>query len=398
MRARSRPSGRSAAPTPQPGPIRTALRLLSARTPASPSGTSKGVNMMAVRCVALTGNAARGLATVTRPAPILSAPRAPSRIAPVLSAGPETATTWPRAYLCASGFDVGRTACHSAGALANVRGRTEPSTCSGDTDVSERHLAAKLTARQQEMAGLAAEERHRPRRRDDRTGRRACRAIETARHVDRQHRNARRVDGGNRVGGGASDRSREARAKQPVDDEVAVPDRRCRDRLARAAPARRHRCGIALERTPVTDQCEAHAVALLCQPPSRDEAIAAIVAGAGEDEDACADVDHAAGGVGDRCAGTFHEVKRRHAGRDCETVGFGHLHRRQQFDHSLRSFRARSAGRGSRRSAAARYSRTAIASAAPARRERGRSPKAWPAPAVITQWTSTEPNAKGNGQ
>ena len=72
------------------------------------------------------------------------------------------------------------------------------------------------------------------------------------------------------------------------------------------------RGGIALERTPVADQCEAHAVALLRQPPSRDEAIATIVAGASEDENACADVDHAAGGVGDHCAGALHEVKRRH--------------------------------------------------------------------------------------
>ena len=58
--------------------------------------------MMAVRCVALTAVAAAEPTTVTSPAPMRSAPRAPRRAAPVLSAGPETTTAWPRVYLCPS--------------------------------------------------------------------------------------------------------------------------------------------------------------------------------------------------------------------------------------------------------------------------------------------------------
>ena len=71
-------------PTPMPGPIKTAFLRSSASRLASARASSASRTMMAVSCDAFTASASRGHATVTRPAPTLSAPRAPSLAAPVL--------------------------------------------------------------------------------------------------------------------------------------------------------------------------------------------------------------------------------------------------------------------------------------------------------------------------
>ncbi len=86
-------------PTPQPGPIATALSRLSAKSALKPMAPSNGFTMIAVRWAALTPTASIGLATLTRPAPTRRAPRAPSLAAPVACAGPLTTTACPRAYL-----------------------------------------------------------------------------------------------------------------------------------------------------------------------------------------------------------------------------------------------------------------------------------------------------------
>ena len=66
---------------------------------------------------------------------------------------------------------------------------------------------------------------------------------------------------------------------------------------------------VALERAAITQQRQTHAVALLGEPPCRNETVAAIVAGAGEHQDARADADHAAGRVRDCRAGAFHQIE-----------------------------------------------------------------------------------------
>ena len=120
-----------AAPTPSAGPSNTAFLRLSARMRARSSGPSNGCSMMAVRCAALTATASGGLATVTSPAPTRSAPRAPSRAAPVWASGPETTNAWPRPYLWPSSFGQGNCALHRPGAFAHVLAPMSASTSSG---------------------------------------------------------------------------------------------------------------------------------------------------------------------------------------------------------------------------------------------------------------------------
>ena len=64
---------------------------------------------------AFTASASRGEASVTRPAPVRSEPRAASRAAPVAARPPDTTTTWPRSILCPSIFGTGNVGCHSEG-------------------------------------------------------------------------------------------------------------------------------------------------------------------------------------------------------------------------------------------------------------------------------------------
>ena len=63
----------------------------------------------------------------------------------------------------------------------------------------------------------------------------------------------------------------------------------------------------------------------LCQQPRRDEAVAAIVAGAAQYDDAGAGVNHLGRLLGDRAAGVLHQRQRRHPGRYRKLVGASHL-------------------------------------------------------------------------
>ena len=81
-------------PTPAPGPTTQALTLRPISS-ANSSVVSTGRTITAVSAPALTASASRGDATVTRPAPARSAPRAARRAAPVEAIPPETITAWP---------------------------------------------------------------------------------------------------------------------------------------------------------------------------------------------------------------------------------------------------------------------------------------------------------------
>ena len=117
-------------PTPPPGPSTTTLCRGSDRKAVSSAAPSTGRTMTARLAAALTASAARGEASVARPAPARSAARAASRAAPVDAIPPDTTTAWPRLYLCPSMRGIGKAYSPTAlGTLRNVCGLTSDSTC-----------------------------------------------------------------------------------------------------------------------------------------------------------------------------------------------------------------------------------------------------------------------------
>ena len=95
---------------------------------ANSTGVSTARTITAVSAAALTANASRGEATVTRPAPARNAPRAASRAAPVDAISPDTITAWPRAYLWPSMRGTGNDACQVSGTFSKVCGLISCST------------------------------------------------------------------------------------------------------------------------------------------------------------------------------------------------------------------------------------------------------------------------------
>ena len=87
-----------------------------------------------------------------------------------------------------------------------------------------------------------------------------------------------------------------------------------------------------LSRCAVADEADAHRIAALGQKAGGDEAVAAIVAGAGHDHHAAA-LQHGGDGIGDRAAGIFHQVDAGRAAGDGQPVGLGHLGGGEEFDH-----------------------------------------------------------------
>ena len=69
------------------------------------------------------------------------------------------------------------------------------------------------------------------------------------------------------------------------------------------------------------------------EPAGGDEAVAAVVAGAGDDEHRAVG-DERGGGLGDRAAGGLHQRHAGGAGGDGERVGLGHLGGGQELVHS----------------------------------------------------------------
>ena len=72
--------------------------------------------------------------------------------------------------------------------------------------------------------------------------------VEAARHVDGHDRLARGVDGGDHLGSHAVQRPGKPRTEQRIDDDIGPVERRRRQCLDVAAPARRHLSGIARQR------------------------------------------------------------------------------------------------------------------------------------------------------
>ena len=163
-------------------------------------------------------------------------------MAPVLSAGPRDRDDVAARVLVRFGLQrrAGRRAT-MLGCWRTCVGRTEPSTSAGDTDVGERHLAAKLDG-PAAGDGRACGGRTSPTASAVTTGPVGAPVV-PSRPLGTSIANTGMPDtltAAIASAAGPVIATREARAKQPVDDEVAVADRRRCGRLARTEPARRH--------------------------------------------------------------------------------------------------------------------------------------------------------------
>ena len=175
-------------PTPAPGPITQALKRLSVSHSANSTAVSIGANHHGRQRRGIDGERIARRGQVTRPAPARSAPRADIRAAPVAAISPETTMAWPRAYLWPSTCGTGNASCQDCGSVLE---RLRPDFVKHvriDADVGNAHATAVDPARQQQMRGLAAEERDGFGRRDRNPHHRARRAVDAARQVDGENR------------------------------------------------------------------------------------------------------------------------------------------------------------------------------------------------------------------
>ena len=290
--------------------------------------------MTARLAAALTASASRGLAMVTSPAPARSAPRAASRAAPVCDTSPDTTTAWPRWYLWPPGCGTGKRSAHSAGALAKTTRADVFKHGCRNADVGDLDRPAMQPPRQQQMAGLSAEERHGFGGADRRAHHRAAGAVDAAGQIDGDHRRARGVDRLDHGTGRAFDRPVEARAEQRIDDQARASERIGPRRLDRALPACCRLRRVALEPVALAKQQQADRIAAFGKDAGADEAVAAVVAGAGHD----ADRGRTTAGqprhrVGNGTPGVLHQTHARHPAGDRQAVRLGHFRRGQQFDH-----------------------------------------------------------------
>jgi hypothetical protein len=173
------------------------------------------------------------------------------------------------------------------------------------------------------VAKLQAEERRRRRGLDDGAEGPAGVGGEARGHVDGDDGRRARVHRRDERGGGTFDRAVEASAEERVDHDV-----RCRERQARGCgrtrPAGEGGRGVAAETGRVAVEEDAHRATGVGEEARSDKAVAAVVAGAGDDEDPPLG-DEAGGDLGDRAAGGFHEVDAGDAAGDGAAVGLGHL-------------------------------------------------------------------------
>ncbi len=121
--------------------------------------------------------------------------------------------TWPRSYLCASVARFGSV--HNSGPITERPRLGGRQRAGGHADIPEHGLTAQIAARQQQMTRLETEKRDRQRCLRHQSSRRAGRAIQSARHVDR-HDPARRPQHGDH---GRVQFPAEARAENGVDDQ-----------------------------------------------------------------------------------------------------------------------------------------------------------------------------------
>ena len=206
-------------------------------------------------------------------------------------------------------------------------------------DICDRHLAAQRSSGHQQVARLLAEKRDRARRLDDRTARLPRRAVKPTWNIHAQHRNAAGVDRFDQVRRVAIEGTRQAGAKQRVNDEIHALQSIGRGRPHVCVQAARHFPRIALELTSVSQPVNANLVTGGFKMAGRDVAVAAVVARPAQHRDPSWVRPHQARLARDRLASVLHQRERRHAKRDGAPVSLRHLLRRQKFVHVI-TFRA----------------------------------------------------------
>ena len=210
-----------------------------------------------------------------------------------------------------------------------------------DANLGDDDLAAEVATRHQKMTRLLAEERHRPPSLNDRPIALPRRAVEPARNIDGDHRDSAGVHRFNEFGRFAIERTRKSGAEERVDHDIHALQRIGRCRANGQRPAARHLGGVALQCGAISEKEDADVEAAIAQMTGRDEAVAAVVAGAAEHDDAGARAGEISGEFqrrfGDVAARVFHQIEARDASRCGQTIRLGHLRRRQKFVHAMRS-------------------------------------------------------------
>ena len=261
-----------------------------------------------------------------------SAPRAPSRAAPVLCAGPDTTTAWPRVYLCPSMRARDNAARHSAGRLTRCEGSISSSTRSGMPMSASRtspHSARPGSSRWPGFCGRTSpcgRLHHRLRRRPGRS-------VEPARHVDRQHRRPLVIDGGNQLGDVAFGRSRKPRSENRVDHQVHALQRIRRRGTNGNWPASRHLGGVAFECRAVAEEKEAHIEASLLKCRAATKPSPPLLPG--PQRTTMRALARVMATAASATAWPAFSIRSRLAtpGRDRRAIGFKHFRSRQQFVH-----------------------------------------------------------------
>ncbi len=200
----------------------------------------------------------------------------------------------------------------------------------GDSDVGDAHVTAMQPSRQQQMRGLAAEERDGLYRAYGRSHHGPRGAIDAAWQIDSQHRRTVGVDRLDHVERLALDRAVEARPEQRVDDERRPADGLRVERQHRIFPAPRRRGGIALQAVALAQENDGDVAAARGEFGRRHEAVAPVIAGTGDHQDRPV-LDKVHRRCRDRLSGAQHQREARRSGRDREPVGTLHLSGRQNF-------------------------------------------------------------------
>ncbi len=172
------------------------------------------------------------------------------------------------------------------------------------------HVAAEVDAVSGEQPGFQAEERRGRSGTDGRPAHRAGIGVEPAWNVECQNRNARAIRALDQRGVFRGERSREADAEQPIDDQRSAPSggnvghgRSTRDYKGAMGVAR-----VGWQPRGFAAKDDGHVEEQLAQSARDDECIAAVVAGPRQHEHgSIARTGHADGDVGGREPGALHQ-------------------------------------------------------------------------------------------
>ncbi len=206
----------------------------------------------------------------------------------------------------------------------------------GNADILDVNLPAAGAAREEEVAGLAPEERHRLVGFDGLAEDRAGRAGDARREIDRDDARAcvaRGIHPPQELGRLPRDRPGKPCAEEGIDDRRRAVERHrggIEDRAEKFAARRR---SVAAQRLFGAEQRGRDRKPPFGKEPCRNEAVAAIVAGSAQDDDGPLRLplarpahNHAR----HRLPGPLHEAQPAHPGLDRMAIGLRHLGRAQQ--------------------------------------------------------------------